>query len=183
MKDCLDFITASKFDPHENTKQSAREIGFVARSLSEGTVSRFSNRRVSQMAGARTFRRDAEIELLMRERENNIKRVPVDSVWHNPDLEPPAASIGNAVKWRPSAAAAAAGRTAAQPSVESPIPNQPAMNLADMADSENALPATRTLVRRPQVCSCCSQARVLGHARVCLHINKSCSRCQKAESN
>ena len=125
------------------------------------------------MAGARTFRRAAEIEMRIIERESNIASVPTDSVWHNADLEPPRASIGNAVNWRPSAALADAEAAAAQKATQARNRRQPSANAAEMAENDEV---ARPIVHRIQVCSCCSQIRVLGHVRVCAHTNKSCSR-------
>jgi hypothetical protein len=133
--------------------------------------------REAQMQAGRTFRRAAEIENLIKERLAKTKVVCDDSPWHDGNLEPPPASIGNAFAWRPVALAT--------------VEMSPSADLRQPSECRNTAAAEATEAgilgylnensrsRRIQMCSCCSQARMLGHVKICPHTNKTCSRCRK----
>ena len=125
--------------------------------------------REQQMQAARTFRRVAEIEALVEERQRRMTMEVPWSPWSDAKLEPPAASLGNAVAWR-----------ASSPGMGDRQPLQPQLDSGSRDGDESAIPAvvTPAPTRRPPVCSCCSQIRSLGHVRICSHSNKTCSRCR-----
>jgi hypothetical protein len=122
--------------------------------------------RERQMQAARTIRRAAEIEMLVEERNEDASRDVRGSVWNDPNFEPPAASMGNAVLWHPQQAGGAAGLVN-RGARERDIPS-------------GATPRQPHKGRRPPTCSCCSQVRSVGHVRTCTHPNKVCSNCKKA---
>jgi hypothetical protein len=139
----------------------------VSRVLNANTNKKGGAGRAAQMSAARSFRRTAEIQLLIEERKKARERNITNSPWRSGALEPPAASIGNAASW----------------TVPSKSPTAP---LA----SERGTPTTRrtqpteaqiSTGRRPPMCSCCGLVRTKGHVQACSHTNKVCSKCRKAK--
>jgi hypothetical protein len=80
-------------DPKQLSRIS-RNLVKVARGSAKGG-------RSSQMQAARTARRDAEIRFLFEERRKASEMDTTTSPWLDPLNEPPAASVGNAVAWKP----------------------------------------------------------------------------------
>lgn len=136
--------------------------------------------REAQMQAGRTFQRAAEIENLIKERMAKKNVVCNDSPWHDPGLEPPPASIGNAFAWRRPVASVAAA-TGISVDFQQPSNVNAAAEKVAEASMNDGLNGNLRL-RRLQICSCCSQARALDHSKICAHTNKTCSRCRKMTS-
>jgi hypothetical protein len=151
------------------TEDSAVVVRRITRLLRLGSTRNTSGGREPQMQAARSFIRSTEIELLVNERLKNVRSDFPNSPWHDPGLEPPPCSIGNAVAWRPPTSAEAEKGEARLP------PPSPAVAV----HTEESPSVAAVVARRTQVCSCCSQIRSLGHVRICAHTNKTCSRCRK----
>ena len=167
MKKALEYVSASKacVDEGEDCASFVQSLKCSVKKLNNcASAKRYVGGREQQMQAARTFRRVAEIEALSEERQRRINLVVPSSPWSDGSLEPPAVSIGNAVNWQPPATG-----------------NGRPMHLAsETQHGEGVIPSVVSLppTRRPPVCSCCSQIRSLGHVRICLHSNKTCSRCR-----
>ena len=105
--------------------------------------------REAQMQAGRTFRRAAEIENLIKERMAKKNVVCNDSPWHDPGLEPPPASIGNAFAWRrPVAPVAAATGTSVDFQQPSNVNAAEKVAAASMNDGLNG----NLRLRRVQIC-------------------------------
>ena len=167
MKKALEYVSASKacVDEGEDCASFVQSLKCSVKKLNNcASAKRYVGGREQQMQAARTFRRVAEIEALSEERQRRINLVVPSSPWSDGSLEPPAVSMGNAVNWQPPATG-----------------NGRPMHLAsETQHGEGVIPSVVTLppTRRPPVCSCCSQIRSLGHVRIRLHSNKTCSRCR-----
>ena len=136
------------------------------------------------MEAARTFRRVAEIKALMDERSEAMAMDTAESPWHDQALEPPAASMGNAVSWRPLTRADAPRATprAVRPPGPSVNQGEGAAGAGEASGGRGAGLALRG-GRRQAACSCCLQPRVIGHVRECAHTNRVCSRCRNEVVN
>lgn len=115
-----------------------------------------------QMEAARSWRRTAEIDGILDERQAAKAMDKTGSYWLNPAHEPPAASIGNARLWKPPA----------QPAP----PEAPTRAIAPRLSSSRR--TSQAGGRRQSLCSCCGQPRTLGHVSTCDHRNETCSRCR-----
>ena len=161
------FEASSKVSKGSNEPQIIRDIAKTLTEYAPGAA-KDSGRR-EQMQAARTVIRTAEIEAFMNERIEREAANNTNSPWNSPSKEPPAASIGNAVKWNPPPKVAAIATETGAKSTSSPCPLH---NSAGGGVSK----------RRQQICACCSQPRVRGHVKVCTHVNKVCAKCIKAAS-
>ena len=133
----------------------------IARKLKKNTQRGDNSGREDQMEAGRTYRRTSEITFLLDERRTAEDMDKTRSPWHDSQLEPPAASMGNAIAWIKSEG----------PSLST------SMNRRANSNSTSVQPSNAP--RRVTVCSCCSQPRSLGHVKTCMHTNKSCSRCRE----
>lgn len=131
--------------------------------------------RQAQMEAARTFRRTAEIKALVDERSAAVAMDTAGSPWNDPALEPPAASMGNAVSWRPPDKP-----ELPRAPLQAPGPARPP---AAQGGGRGGTELPVEVARRHATCSCCAQPRVLGHVHVCTHTNKVCFRCRSQAAN
>lgn len=170
---------------------SIQRIRAIARSLKSSSTLGSARGREAQMHAARSHRRSAEIEMLLRERQLNMEKSSENSRWSDASLRPPAASTGNAAAWRGPIQAEAESKEPNMRRFETNLPGDSAAAATRRGSSPMAtstfpaapVTAPARIPRRPQTCSCCSQVRSLGHSKTCPHTNKVCSRCTKSNGS
>ena len=176
-KAMMDFVSGNHASLASSTalrnSHEPQVMNRIARELKQAASCAGKGMRVQQMEAARSFRKVAEIKALMDERIEAKARNTSGSRWSVPAQEPPAASIGNAIKWRkPSEGNVPSGRT-----TERRIPCSESTARPQLLQS-----TTGTSKRRQQICSCCLQPRLRGHVKICTHVNKVCSKCRRVNS-
>ena len=176
-KEMMDFVSRNHVSEASSTalrnSDEPQVMNRIARELKQAASCADKGMRVQQMEAARSFRKVAEIKALMDERIEAKARNTSGSRWSVPAQEPPAASIGNAIKWRKPSE----GNVPSERTTERTIPCSESTRRRQLLQS-----ITGTSKRRQQICSCCSQPRLLGHVKICTHVNKVCSKCRRVNS-
>ena len=153
-----------------------RVISNIARSLIKSASVPGQGGRQEQMETARYIRRPAEIEALKKGRLRDMASDGSNTPWVLKSQEPPAASIGNAVRWRPPSPKETPGPNRSRPSGHQA--NTPSIQ------GRSCGPAGGSgTTRRQQICGCCFMPRVRGHVLVCTHVNRTCLKCRRVGGN
>ena len=158
--------------PRIKDGQEHRVIRNIARSLKKSASVPGQGGRQEQMEAARYIHRPAEIEALKNGRVRDMVGDGSTTPWVLKSQEPPSASFGNAVRWRPPSPRETTGPNRSRPSGrQANTPSLQGRSCGPTGDSGTT--------RRQQICGCCSMPRVRGHVRVCTHVNRSCVKCRR----